>query len=109
MWPVLTPDETALLRRTNNASQQSLARKLGAGNAAALWALAEEAKADVRRICADHIPEAQYKPGVAHGYYSASEARDYDSDADYLAQTYGYDSVTQMQETKVTLCKVSRA
>ena len=25
------------------------------------------------------------------------------------AQTYGYDSVTQMQETKATLCKISRA
>ena len=25
------------------------------------------------------------------------------------AQTYGYDSVTQMQETKVTLCRVERA
>lgn len=25
------------------------------------------------------------------------------------AQTYGYDSVTQMQETKTTLCKISVA
>jgi formate dehydrogenase major subunit len=25
------------------------------------------------------------------------------------AQTYGYDSVTQMQETKATLCKISVA
>jgi formate dehydrogenase major subunit len=25
------------------------------------------------------------------------------------AQTYGYDSVTQMQETKTTLCKISAA
>ena len=25
------------------------------------------------------------------------------------AQTYGYDSVTQMQETKTTLCKVMKA
>jgi formate dehydrogenase major subunit len=25
------------------------------------------------------------------------------------AQTYGYDSVTQMQETKATLCKISAA
>jgi formate dehydrogenase major subunit len=30
-------------------------------------------------------------------------------EASNTAQTYGYDSVTQMQETKVTLCKVSRA
>ena len=25
------------------------------------------------------------------------------------AQTYGYDSVTQMQETKTTLCRIERA
>ena len=25
------------------------------------------------------------------------------------AQTYGYDSVTQMQETKATLCRIARA
>ena len=25
------------------------------------------------------------------------------------AQTYGYDSVTQMQETKATLCRIERA
>jgi gamma-glutamylputrescine oxidase len=79
-----------------NASQQSLARKLGADNAAALWALAEEAKADVRQVCADHIPEARYKPGVAHGYYSASEAREYEADADYLAQTYSYDQIEKL-------------
>jgi formate dehydrogenase major subunit len=30
-------------------------------------------------------------------------------EASNTAQTYGYDSVTQMQETKTTLCKISRA
>ena len=25
------------------------------------------------------------------------------------AQTYGYDSVTQMQETKTTLCRIEKA
>jgi formate dehydrogenase major subunit len=30
-------------------------------------------------------------------------------EASNTAQTYGYDVVTQMQETKVTLCKVSKA
>ena len=79
-----------------NASQQTLARKLGRDQAAALWALAEEAKDDVRQTCATHIPEARYRPGVAHGFYSASEARDYYGDADYLAQTYGYDQIEKL-------------
>ena len=30
-------------------------------------------------------------------------------EASNTAQTYGYDSVTNMQETKATLCKISRA
>ena len=30
-------------------------------------------------------------------------------EASNTAQTYGYDSVTQMQETKTTLCKISKA
>ena len=79
-----------------NASQQTLARKLGKDQAASLWALAEEAKEDVRKTCADHVPEARYRPGVAHGFYSTSEARDYYGDADYLAQTYGYDQIEKL-------------
>jgi formate dehydrogenase major subunit len=30
-------------------------------------------------------------------------------EATNTAQTYGYDSVTQMQETKATLCRIERA
>jgi gamma-glutamylputrescine oxidase len=79
-----------------NASQQALERKLGKDQAVALWALAEEAKADVRQTCAAHIPEARYKPGVAHGFYSAGEARDYYGEADHLAEAYGYDGIEKL-------------
>ena len=30
-------------------------------------------------------------------------------EASNTAQTYGYDSVTQMQETKATLCRIEKA
>jgi formate dehydrogenase major subunit len=30
-------------------------------------------------------------------------------EATNTAQTYGYDSVTQMQETKATLCNITKA
>ncbi len=42
----------------------------------------------------------KYPPGTAP--YVVGEAIN-------TAMTYGYDSVTQMQETKVTLCQISAA
>jgi formate dehydrogenase major subunit len=39
--------------------------------------------------------------------YPAGAAPIVRGDACNMAMTYGYDSVTQMQETKVTLCQVS--
>ena len=63
-----------------------------APTARALWDLAEEGKAQLRDFCATHAPEAQYKPGVAHGEYSLSEAAEV-RDADHLASAYGYDQI----------------
>lgn len=76
-----------------NSDQATLAKKLGADAAKALWVLAEEAKQDVRDNCATHIPEARFKPGVAHGFYNPKEAASYAADAAYLADTYGYDQI----------------
>ena len=76
-----------------NAEQETLEKKLGRDNAMALWALAEEAKADLRQICAEHVPEANYTPGVAHGYYSKGEADAYNRSADHLNDVYGYNQI----------------
>ena len=78
-----------------NADQKTLEKKYGIDSAKALWALSEEAKSDLRTICADHVPEALYKPGVAHGFYSAKEAADHAESIDHLASTYGYDQITR--------------
>jgi len=52
------------------------------------------------------------------GHFEGADLRDkYPDGADQYvlgesansAMTYGYDSVTQMQETKATLCKISAA
>jgi gamma-glutamylputrescine oxidase len=80
----------------HNTDQRTLSRKLGKDHAAALWALSQEAKADIRTNCANHIPEAQYKPGIAHGFYAASEAEDYRKEVDFRAQNYGYDQTTML-------------
>jgi len=80
----------------HNTDQRTLSRKLGKEHAATLWALSQEAKADIRANCLNHIPEAQYKSGIAHGLYSASEADDYRREVDFLAQNYGYDQTKML-------------
>lgn len=76
-----------------NAPQRLLAKKLGADTARDLWALTQEAKADVATNCETIAPDAQWKPGVAHGCYSAKERDGHHADAAYLQDTYGYDQI----------------
>lgn len=79
-----------------NAEQSDLEKRYGREMARDLWVLAEEAKADIRDTCTTHIPDARYTSGVAHGCYSAQEAREYAEDAAHLAAKYGYDQITSM-------------
>ncbi|MEJ6401265.1 NAD(P)/FAD-dependent oxidoreductase [Yoonia sp. 2307UL14-13] len=76
-----------------NLDQQALEKRCGRDNAKALWDLAEEAKSDIRRTCAEIAPDARYTPGVAHGFYNRSEARDYNNGVVHLAENYGYDQI----------------
>ena len=79
-----------------NRSQRWLAKQLGTGPARALWDLAETAKADLRAFAAEHAPDARYLPGVVHGAYSAAEVREDHDDADFLAESYGYDQIAPL-------------
>ncbi|MDO6591687.1 FAD-dependent oxidoreductase [Loktanella sp. D2R18] len=81
-----------------NWDQRTLAKSLGNETATGLWTLAEEAKQDIRDICAAHIPEARFRPGVAHGFYSAKEAAHYIRDTEYLSENYGYDQISVVGE-----------
>lgn len=76
-----------------NASQTTLEKKLGQDHAKMLWALAEEAKQDIRDTCKNDIPDARYTPGVAHGFYTAKEAADARADAMRLAENYDYSQI----------------
>lgn len=76
-----------------NKSQRWIEARLGDNAAHALWDMAEAAKEQVRRYSADHAPEANYRPGVAHGAYSEVEARDLGEEAEYLAERYDYNDV----------------
>ncbi len=79
-----------------NRSQQELEQRMGPEAARAVWDIAEEAKAQLRAFCAAHAPEAMYLPGVAHGEYSAAEAREQARAADHLRTRYGYDQIEVM-------------
>lgn len=80
-----------------NKDQLWLEKHLGRHKARALWDLAEAAKTQVRDFIATEAPEALYKPGVAHGVYSAKEARELQSYSTWLTDTYGYDAQTYFE------------
>jgi gamma-glutamylputrescine oxidase len=79
-----------------NRDQRELEQKMGAGPARAVWDIAEEAKAQLRDFCVTHAPEAMYRPGVAHGDYAPTEAREMRRTADHLRDRYGYDQIEVM-------------
>ncbi len=81
-----------------NKGQRWLEAKLGQDRARALWDMAEAAKAQVRDLSAAHAPEARYTPGVAHGEYSAAEARAVRHEVEHLETRYGYDRIEILSE-----------
>jgi gamma-glutamylputrescine oxidase len=81
-----------------NKSQRWLEAKVGNNRARALWDMAEAAKAQVRDWSVELAPEARYTPGVAHGEYSAAEARAVREEVEHLAARYGYDAIEILSE-----------
>ncbi|MDG4649126.1 FAD-binding oxidoreductase [Roseibacterium sp. SDUM158017] len=73
-----------------NKPQSWLAGKLGPDRARALWDLSEAAKDQLRDFCAAHAPEAAFRPGIAHGEYSAGDLHHLSAEAEFLEREYGY-------------------
>jgi formate dehydrogenase major subunit len=79
----------------------------------------EKGKVKVQAMVTERVGRGvAFMPFHFAGHFQGKDLRDkYPKDADpYVlgeatntAQTYGYDSVTQMQETKTTLCQISKA
>ncbi len=69
--------------------QVELERLYGADAARALWTLAEDAKAEVKRLIAAHGIDAAWRYGVAHLDWTEAGAREAQDYADYLARNYG--------------------
>jgi formate dehydrogenase major subunit len=96
------------------------ANNLGVRDGAQVWVEgAEGAKVKVMAMVTERVGEGVvFMPFHFGGHFEGKDLRaNYPKGADpYVlgeasntAQTYGYDSVTQMQETKATLCKISAA
>ena len=96
------------------------ANDLGIRNGEQVWVEgAEGARVKVMAMTTERVGKGvAFMPFHFGGHMEGKDLRDkYPKGADpYVlgessntAQTYGYDSVTQMQETKATLCKIERA
>ena len=102
------------------ATKLDLARgyiDLGVRDGADVWVEGpEKGKVLVKAMVTERVaPGVAFMPFHFGGHFQGRDLRDkYPEGADpYVlgeasntAQTYGYDSVTQMQETKATLCKI---
>ncbi|MBB3993563.1 gamma-glutamylputrescine oxidase [Sulfitobacter undariae] len=75
------------------AEQDALETMVGDAQAAKLWALAEDAKALVKSLIAEHQIDCHLKPGVAHTGSSDSEVRHLHTYAEHLSKKYGYDEI----------------
>ena len=73
--------------------QDELERIAGIDDARRLWALAEEAKALVKTLIADHAMPCPFRPGVAHACRHDSEVRTAHAYAEKLSRDYGYDLI----------------
>ncbi len=72
-----------------NKPQSWLEARLGSGPARALWDMSETGKTQLRDFCEAHAPEASFRPGLAHGEYSAADLDHLRAEADHMARHYG--------------------
>jgi len=71
-----------------NKPQSWLEARLGQTRAHALWDISQAAKDQLRDFCATHAPEAAFRPGLAHGEYSAADLDQLRGEADHMARHY---------------------
>lgn len=84
-----------------NTPQRALAAKYGADHARRLWDLTEEAKADIRKLCAAEVPDAHFRPGIAEAAARPGEVDAMHRNAAYLQDSYGYDKVSTLDRDAI--------
>lgn len=72
--------------------QDWLEKRFGADEARRFWALAEEAKALVRRLIADHAIDCDLKDGLIHAAWKPREAPALEAHAAHMRAVYGYET-----------------
>jgi gamma-glutamylputrescine oxidase len=80
--------------------QQQLESWLGHGHARELWALSEEAKANVAALIARHAIACELKSGLLIAAHNAAAARALTRDAEHLARVYGYNRLRILNEAE---------
>ncbi len=81
--------------------QDDLERIAGREDARRLWDLAEEAKALVRSLIADHAMPCTFRPGVAHACRNDREVAAAHAYADRLRRDYGYDQTEPLDRNGI--------
>lgn len=81
--------------------QMVLEERHGLSHAKLLWDLAEDSKALVKRLIADHGIACDFAPGILHADHRASyveESRDY---VEHLRLVYGYDKIRFVEREEI--------
>ncbi|MBC6436564.1 MAG: FAD-binding oxidoreductase [Rhodobacteraceae bacterium] len=88
-----------------NRAQSWLEKRLGMDRARALWDLSQEAQAQLNSFCTAHAPKARYRPGIAHGVYTARDLGHTRAAVAHMAKTYGYEMQVLARDAFANLVK----
>lgn len=89
--------------------QLTLQRMLGADRARALWDLAQDAKAEVRRIAAEHRISCDLRPGVLRAELTDESFAAARREAAHLEQSLGYRQLEVLDRTAMAEAVRSKA
>ena len=89
--------------------QVDLEKIAGKADAHRLWDLAEEAKALVRSLIADHAMPVSFHDGVAHACWTDAEVRHTHAYAEKLHRDYGYDKLEPLDRAGMQALVGSKA
>ena len=81
--------------------QDDLESMVGLEQARRLWTLAEDAKALVGTLIADHAMPVTLHPGIAHACWTDREAAHAQAYADKLHRVYGYDRIETLDRAAI--------
>ena len=82
--------------------QNWIEKTVGKDAAHRLWDLAQDSKALVKSLIADHKMPVTFRPGVAHACWSDREVRDTHDYAEKLARDYGYTQIEPLDRAGIS-------